>query len=87
MNDKIDFCGQIYLTKAYFPENFRNQRMRAKAIMRGKVPVHLKVWDKYEFVKDLVTVRTPEWKPYLLVQDATQDIHLRNFLQGISCVK
>ena len=28
---KIDFCGD--LTKAYFPETFRNQRMRAKAIM------------------------------------------------------
>ena len=30
MNDKIDFCGQIDLTKAYFPETFRNQRMRAR---------------------------------------------------------
>ena len=43
MNDKIDFCGQIDLTKAYFPKTFRNQRMRAKAIMREKVPVHLKI--------------------------------------------
>ena len=36
LNDEIDFCGQIYLTKAYFPETFRNQHMRAKAIMREK---------------------------------------------------